>query len=265
MSAPPILQVEGLRVSHRRRDGSRFEAVAGVGFSIAPRETVAIVGESGCGKTTTARAVARLAEPSAGSIRFLGFELARLRGRALRAARRELQMVFQDPAGSLDPRWTVGASVAEPLAGIPTKEIGARVGRLLGSVGLDPALAARFPHELSGGQKQRVAIARALAPEPRLLVLDEPTSALDVSVRAQIVNLLVDLRESRGLSLLLITHDLAVARVLADRILVMRAGRIVEEGEAESLLSAPRDPATRALIDAVPAFPTFPAGPAIPT
>jgi ABC-type glutathione transport system ATPase component len=248
----PLLSVANLHVTHRRRDGSPVAAVAGVAFELRAGESVAIVGESGCGKTTTARAVVRLLEPAAGAIRFAGRDLTRLRGRALREARRGLQMVFQDPGGSLDPRWTAAASVAEPLGPMPQKTLAPRIGGLLATVGLEPSLGSRYPHELSGGQKQRVALARALAAEPRLLVLDEPTSSLDVSVRAQIVNLLCDLRESRGLALLLITHDLAVARVLADRILVMRAGRVVEEGETEALLSSPADPYTRALLRAVP-------------
>jgi ABC-type glutathione transport system ATPase component len=260
----PVLEVRDLCVSHAARGRrSRLAAAHGAfwalrdfNLAIAAGEIVALAGGSGSGKTTAARAIARLLESGsgtrvAGSIVFCGIELMGLRGAALARARRGIQMVFQDPAGSLDPRWTAGESISEGLRGLGRAEARAATGELLRSVGLDPALALRFPHELSGGQKQRVAIARALAPKPQLILLDEPTSALDVSVRAQIVNLLADLRARGGPAMLLITHDFAVARVLADRIVVLEDGAIVEEGETEAVLASPAAPATRALVAAV--------------
>ncbi|MBI3819678.1 MAG: ABC transporter ATP-binding protein [Planctomycetes bacterium] len=245
-----LLEVDSLRVIYKQKGGGILEAVGGIGFNIQNGGSLALIGESGCGKTTTARAVAQLLKPTAGIVRFQGVDLAALAGENLQYARRGMQMIFQDPDGSLDPRWTVAESIAEPVFHLNKKARAALAEQLLISVGLDAEFASRRPHALSGGQKQRVAIARALASNPRLLILDEPTSALDVSVRAQIVNLLCDLRESRGMAFLLITHDLAVARVLADEIAVMRAGRIIEFGPSEEILQNARDPHTRSLVSA---------------
>jgi oligopeptide/dipeptide ABC transporter ATP-binding protein len=231
-------------------------AVEDVSFSLAPGETVGLVGESGCGKTTLGRAVVRLIEPTAGQILFEGEDLTRLNGSALRARRRRFQMIFQDPYGSLDPRLTVGETVGEALdihglcRGATAR--GDRVAALLRDVGLDPACAARYPHEFSGGQRQRIGIARALAVEPRLIVCDEPVSSLDVSVQAQIMNLLQDLQRAHGIAYLFIAHDLAVVEHISRRILVMYLGRVVESGEARNICSAPRHPYTQALLSAVP-------------
>ncbi|HVY62134.1 MAG TPA: ATP-binding cassette domain-containing protein [Planctomycetota bacterium] len=244
----PLLEVRDLRV-----DYGRFRAVDGVSFEVAAGETLGLVGESGSGKTTIGRAVLRLVEPAAGSIRFEGEDVLALRGAALRALRRRLQVVFQDPFGSLDPRMRVAAIVAEGLA---IHAIGPRAGRrgraieLLERVGLRADLADRFPHELSGGQRQRVGIARALALEPRLVVLDECVSALDVSVQAQVLNLLRELQEERGLAYLFIGHDLAVVRHLASRVAVLRGGRVVECGPVEAVLAAPAHEYTRGLVAA---------------
>jgi ABC-type glutathione transport system ATPase component len=230
-------------------------AVDRVDLDVQPGECVALVGESGSGKTTVARCALRLLVPTAGSVRFAGEDLAALRPAALRHLRRRFQMVFQDPQTSLDPRRRIGWSVAEPLAvhsPLTRGERAAAAAALLARVELPEALAGRFPHELSGGQRQRVGIARALATGPDLLIADEPTSALDVSVRAQILNLLADLRESLGLALLLIAHDLAAVAQLADRVAVLQAGRVVEAGPAAEVLTRPRHPYTAALLAAVP-------------
>jgi oligopeptide/dipeptide ABC transporter ATP-binding protein len=255
----PLLLVEGLRKEYpAARGGIAGEppaAVADVSFGVNRGETLALVGESGAGKSTIARCVVRLEDPDAGRIRFDGGEIGGLRGRALRAFRRRVQIVFQDPHGSLNPRMRVGAAVREPLEvhGLARgAEADARVAALFAEVGLDPEYRARFPHELSGGQRQRVGIARALAVAPDLLVLDEPVSALDVSVQAQVLALLRELQTSRGLTYLFIAHDLAVVRQMADRIAVLYRGRIVEQAPAAALLSDPRHPYTRALLSAVP-------------
>jgi ABC-type glutathione transport system ATPase component len=226
-------------------------AVDGVSFTIDAGETLALVGESGSGKTTTGRLALRLIEPTAGQVICDGTDVLALGAPALRALRRRMQIVFQDPAESLSPWMRVGALVRE---GIEVHRIAegadadARVRRLLDEVGLRPELAARYPHELSGGQRQRVSIARALAVEPALIVCDEVVSALDVSVQAQVLNLLIDLQRARGIAYLFISHDLAVVERLADRVAVMRQGRIVEQGAATQVFGAPAHEYTRALL-----------------
>jgi oligopeptide transport system ATP-binding protein len=242
-------------------------AVDGVTLSVERGETLALVGESGCGKSTIARAIMGLVPPTAGEIRFDGTVLPPLGDRARRPFYSKLQMIFQDPDASLNPRLTIFASIAEPieitLPSLGRKEREARVLSLLSDVGLDEALRDRYPHELSGGQRQRVCVARALAVRPELLVCDEAVSALDVSIQAQILNLLVELREKFGLSYLFITHDLRVVRHLATRVAVMYLGQIVELGPTEALFDAPRHPYTRALLAAVPSLDgTRPAAPA---
>jgi oligopeptide transport system ATP-binding protein len=238
------------------REPSLVRAVDGVSFSIAAGETVGLVGESGCGKSTLGRAVVRLVKPTAGEIRFQGEDLLQLRGAALRARRRKFQMIFQDPFASLDPRLTVEEIVGEALdihrlaAGPGDRRL--QVEALLQQVGLDSGFRQRYPHEFSGGQRQRIGIARALAVSPELIVCDEPVSALDVSVQAQVVNLLQDLQQRRGLAYLFIAHDLAVVRHISHRILVMYLGRIVESGPAAAVCEQPKHPYTQALISAVP-------------
>jgi oligopeptide/dipeptide ABC transporter ATP-binding protein len=235
----------------RRRRERPVRAVDRVDFALEPGEVFGLVGESGSGKTTVARCILGLEQPTAGSIRYAGVDLAAADRGALRRARREMQLVFQQPAAALDPRMTLGQLVAEPLTthGIARgAALRTRIEWLLGEVGLSTALLRRYPHELSGGQCQRVVIARALSTGPRLLVLDEPTSALDVVVQAQILNLLLALRNEHGLAFLLISHDLSVIGHLSDRIGVMYLGRIVEQGPAAEVLAAPRHPYTRALL-----------------
>jgi len=237
-----------------RRAGA-VHAVDGVTLRVAEGEVLAIVGESGCGKSTLGRLMLNLITPDAGTVRFMGDDLTKLSPAALRAKRRDMQLIFQDPFASLDPRMTVEQAVAEPLRLhriVPRDQERARVADLLSRVGLRPELARRWPHEFSGGQRQRIAIARALASQPRLIVGDEPVSALDVSVQAQVVNLLSDLIRDLGLTFVLISHDLGVVRHVADRVAVMYLGRIVEEGPAEEVLTAPKHPYTRALLAAVP-------------
>lgn len=247
-----ILEVRALRVAFRRAGRHPFVALDGVDFEVGPGETLALLGPSGSGKSTAIRAAARLLTPDAGCIRFQGVDIAPLFGRALRRARAGIQMVFQDPAGSLDPRWTIGASIEEPLGHLPRPQRRARAVEWCSRVGLPAAFLGRYPHELSGGQKQRAAIARALSGDPRVLLLDEPTSALDVSVRAQIVNLLCELRDARGLAMVLVTHDVAVARALADRVAVLDGGRVVEQGPTERVLAEPASAVARELVAAVP-------------
>ena len=257
-----LLEVRDLKVHFPVRHGllSRahefVRAVDGVSLTLARGETVGLVGESGCGKTTLGRAVVRLLEPTAGRIFFEGEEITRLEGSALRVRRKKFQMIFQDPYGSLDPRMTVDDIIGEALdihrLTPDAAARRARVDSLLSDVGLDASHAQRYPHEFSGGQRQRIGIARALAVQPSLIVCDEPVSALDVSVQAQIINLLADLQRQRGLAYLFVAHDLAVVEHISHRLLVMYLGRIVESGDAKEVCRVPKHPYTQALISAIP-------------
>ncbi len=234
----------------------RLRALDGISLALAAGETLGVVGESGCGKSTLARALLGLVPVAAGAVRWRGQDVGRLDRRARRGLRRDLQIVFQDPLASLDPRLTAGQSIAEPLLthepGLGRAATAARVAAALAHVGLDPLHVNRYPHEFSGGQCQRIAIARATILEPKAVVCDEPTSALDVSVQAQIVNLLVRMQAERGLALLFISHNLAIVRHVSHRIAVLYLGRLVELGPAEPVFRAPRHPYTRALIAALP-------------
>ena len=256
-----LLEVDGL-VKHFVAARSVFgrptayvKAVDGVSFTVEAGKTLALVGESGCGKSTVSRLVLRLIEPDAGTVRFEGRDLGALDANALRAFRRDAQIIFQDPYASLNPRMTVNQILGEPLALhrlVPAARRRERVEELLRLVGLEPRFARRYPHEFSGGQRQRIAIARALAVEPKLIICDEPVSALDVSIRSQILNLLRDLQDRLGLAYIFVSHDLAVVKHIADRVAVMNLGGIVETAEADALFAAPRHPYSRALLSAIP-------------
>jgi oligopeptide transport system ATP-binding protein len=231
------------------------KAVDGISFQIRKSETLGLVGESGCGKSTTGRAILQLYKPTAGAVEFNGRDLVKLKGGEMRRMRRELQMIFQDPYASLNPRMTVGSIIGEPLEIhnlAKGREKTERVQELLRTVGLNPYFANRYPHEFSGGQRQRIGIARALAVEPKFIVCDEPISALDVSIQAQIINLLEELQEKLGLTYLFIAHDLAVVRHISDRVAVMYVGKIVELTDRNDIFESPLHPYTRALLSSIP-------------
>ncbi|MEU4157496.1 dipeptide ABC transporter ATP-binding protein [Actinoplanes sp. NPDC026670] len=256
----PLLKVEGLTKHFPVRSGlwgkgSVVRAVENVNFEVRPGETLGLVGESGCGKTTTGRMLVRLLEPTSGKITFEGEDITHTKGNRLRKLRQDIQIIFQDPYASLNPRHTVGRIVAMPLEvnGIePPGGVKRRVQELLETVGLNPEHYNRYPHEFSGGQRQRIGIARALALKPKLIVADEPVSALDVSIQAQVVNLLRQLQRDLGLSFVFIAHDLAVVRHFCERIAVMYLGRMVEVGTRQQIYENPAHPYTRALLSAVP-------------
>ncbi len=257
----PLLDVQDLQTHFPIRKGllrktvGAVRAVDGVSFAIPKGTTLGLVGESGCGKTTAGRSILRLVEPTGGSVRFSGEDVRGLSGRQLRNLRRRMQIVFQDPYGSLNPRMQVRSILEEGLVIHGMGDAAARQEKMVGALertGLSAAALARYPHEFSGGQRQRIAIARALVLEPEFVVLDEPISALDVSIQAQVVNLLVELREQLGLTYLFISHDLSVVEYIADEVAVMYLGRIVERGTAQDLAAAPLHPYTHALFSAVP-------------
>jgi oligopeptide/dipeptide ABC transporter ATP-binding protein len=259
--AEPLLEVRDLKKYFPIRRGlfsrvvGQVRAVDGVSFSIQPGEVLGLVGESGCGKTTTGRCVLRLIEPTAGSVRFEGREITTLKPGEMRRLRREMQIVFQDPYSSLNPRLTIGSMLSEPLAihglarGAQARE---RVAELLTLVGLSPDHARRYPHEFSGGQRQRIGVARALAVGPKLIVADEPVSALDVSIQAQIINLLRELQQRMKLTYLFVAHDLSVVEYISDRVAVMYLGRIAELASRDALYQKPAHPYTQSLLSAIP-------------
>lgn len=258
----PLLSVRDLEVTFKGRrkllskgPAATVRAVDGVSFEVYPGETLSLVGESGCGKSTTARGVMRLVEPAAGQVTLDGHEIMSLKGNALRTARKKMQMVFQDPYSSLDPSMLIGAAIAEPLDAhtkMSRSEKADRVAEVLTQVGMDPDYANRYPHEFSGGQRQRLTIARAISVNPKLLILDEAVSALDVSTQNQIIELLEKLKAELGLAYLFIAHDLSVVRHISDRVAVMYMGRIVEYGTVDAVFENPSHPYTRALRSAVP-------------
>jgi oligopeptide/dipeptide ABC transporter ATP-binding protein len=253
--SPEALRITDLAVHYPARRGPPVRAVDGVSLTVGSGETLGLVGESGCGKSSVSKAVVGLQPPTRGSIVVDGLEIAGADRKQLHQARARMQMVFQDPVTSLNPRMTIGEAVGEPLLvrGIARgRALQARVAELLAEVGLRPDHAGRYPHQFSGGQRQRIVIARALALRPALLVCDEPVSALDVSVRAQILNLLVDLQRVHGMACLFVSHDLAVVRHVCDRVAVMYLGRLAELAPRDALYAAPRHPYTRALLAAVP-------------
>jgi oligopeptide/dipeptide ABC transporter ATP-binding protein len=260
--AEPLLQVENLKKYFPIRRGvfqrtvGHVRAVDGVSFSVQKGETLGVVGESGCGKSTMGRSILRLIEPTSGAVRFEGKDVVRMNRAQMQAMRREMQMVFQDPYASLNPRFSIAQTLMEPmiihnLHGSKAKRM-ERVKSLLERVGLDADYARRYPHEFSGGQRQRIGIARALAVDPKLIILDEPVAALDVSVQSQVLNLLKDLQEELGLTYIFVAHDLSVVRHISDRILVLYLGRMMELVESEELFTDPLHPYTQALLSAVP-------------
>jgi oligopeptide/dipeptide ABC transporter ATP-binding protein len=258
----PLLELRDLQMHFKTkgdgilfRDSLKVQAVDGVSLVLGPGETLGLVGESGCGKTTTGRLITRLLEPTGGQVLFQGTDISHLKESSLRPYRRELQLIFQDPFSSLNPRHTVGEIIGTPLRVhdlVPKNRRLARVQELLEVVGLNPEHYNRYPHEFSGGQRQRIGIARALAVEPKVIVADEPVSALDVSIQAQVMNLLEDLRKEMGIAFVFIAHDLGVVRHFCDRVAVMYLGRIIEIGNRDEIYGTPKHPYTQALLSAVP-------------
>jgi len=259
MASEPLLDTRDLKKyfplkRELRRERKHVRAVDGVSFTLGHRETLGIVGESGCGKSTTAKLIMRLIEPTAGQVWFDGVDLTTMSRRRFRPYRKRMQILFQDPYASLNPRMKAGAIVGEPLRnfGVPASESAARVEQLFDRIGLHRDAMRKYAHEFSGGQQQRLGIARALALEPEMIVCDEPVSALDVSIQAQIINLLIDLQKDLGISYIFVAHDLAVVQHISDRVAVMYLGRLVETGDGDRLFAQPLHPYTRALLSAVP-------------